>query len=287
MEHSSLNKQAESMQALESPTGAGAAAGVKSAERVLDLLELLSVLEEPLGVSEIARRLRHPKSSVSLLLNTLEARGYAVAESGRQFRLNPAYRNKERSWVGGPSAQLLRIAVPLMRKLVDTVSESSMLGLLTLDCEIQYIAKVITATELRYDPDISAPRPSVLTSAGLVLLAFQHHEIIEKFLLMAHLSKDSDGKPVTPASLFERLEAIRKAGYAINHSVLMEGVSGVAAPIFGADGHILAAVNIVAPTPRFNKNGDYLREELLLTTEAITRLISPAASKKPRKFHTP
>lgn len=161
--------------------------GVKSAERVLDLLELLSIVDGPLGVSEIARRLGHPKSSVSLLLGTLEARGYVATEPGRQFRLDPAYRSDEPGWVGGKPAQLARIAVPLMKRMVNAVGESSMLGMLTPECQVQYIAKVISANELRFDPDIRAVRPAVLTSVGLLLLAHQSRDVIEKFVLTAEL----------------------------------------------------------------------------------------------------
>lgn len=279
----SAMKQEAHLEAADASAVEGGSAGVKSAERAIDVLELLSLTDEPLGVSEIARRLGHPKSSISLLLNTLEARGYVVAEHGRQFRLNPVYRSEERSWVGGAYAQLLRVAVPLMRKLVDTVGDSSMLGLLTPDHETQYIAKTITTKELRCDPEIGTPRPTVLTSAGLVLLAFQPHEIIEKFLLKTKLPKGADGELITAGALFKRLDTIRQDGYAFNRSVLMEGASGVAAPIFGAAGQIFAAVNVVAPTPRFDKNRDHIRDEVISTAEAITRLITPGTSHKPRR----
>ncbi|MGB3289183.1 MAG: IclR family transcriptional regulator [Burkholderiaceae bacterium] len=281
MKRKAVNQQTDIDEGESSSAEAGSA-GVKSAERAMDVLELLSLMNEPLGVSEIARRLGHPKSSISLLLNTLEARGYVVAEQGRQFRLNPVYRSEERSWVGGSYAQLLRVAMPLMRKLVDTVGESSMLGMFTSDYETQYIAKIITPKELRCDPDIGVPRPTVLTSAGLVLLAFQPQETIEKFLLRTTFPKGADGKIITAASLFEKLETIRRDGYAFNRSVLMEGASGVAAPIFSAGNQIIAAVNVVAPTHRFDKNRDYIRDEVASVAEAITRLITPGTSKRSR-----
>ncbi len=259
----------------------GGSAGVKSAERVLDLLELLSIADGPLGVSEIARRLGHPKSSVSLLLGTLEARGYVASEPGRQFRLDPAYRSVEPDWVGGKPAQLRRIAVPLMRRMVGAVGESSMLGMLTPECQVQYIAKVISANELRFDPDISAVRPAVLTSVGLVLLAHQSRDVIEKFLLSAELPRAGNGSAMTPMQLLERLDEIRANGYAAIHSVLLEGASGIAAPVFGADGVVIAGINLVAPAFRFERTRDALRDALLETTATVSRLIAPAARRRP------
>ncbi|MGD9941826.1 MAG: IclR family transcriptional regulator [Burkholderiaceae bacterium] len=277
MNENVVSKEAARETARETDGGSG---GVKSAERALDLLELLSVVDGPLGVSEIARRLGHPKSSVSLLLGTLEARGYVVSEPGRQFRLDPAFRSDEPSWVGGKPAQLLRIAVPLMKRMVSAVGESAMLGLLTPECQVQYIAKVISANELRFDPDISAVRPAVLTSVGLLLLAHQSREAIEKFLLSAELPKSDGGVAMTPMQLLERLDAIREDGYAVTHSVLLEGASGIAAPVFGADGAVIAGINLVAPAVRFERTRETLRAALLETTATISRLIAPAARKR-------
>ena len=62
--------------------------GVKSAERTLDLLELLADSEEALSLSQIAHRLDLPKSSAHGLLKTLERRGFArLAGGGYQLGL--------------------------------------------------------------------------------------------------------------------------------------------------------------------------------------------------------
>jgi len=55
---------------------------------VLDILELLAVDPREIGVSELARRLRIPKSSTHMLLSTLEGRGYLVSDAARRFRLH-------------------------------------------------------------------------------------------------------------------------------------------------------------------------------------------------------
>ncbi len=49
---------------------------VKSARRVLEILERFEAEKRPLGVSEIAQVLGYPLSSTSMLLNTLARLGY-------------------------------------------------------------------------------------------------------------------------------------------------------------------------------------------------------------------
>src|SRR3990170_2281344 len=106
----------------------GAPAPVKSAIRVLDMLEMLSTAAGQLGVSDIARRLGIPKSSTSMLLATLETRGYVIGDDTRRFRLNPAYCQDRRSWVGGARAALLRGARPLLQQLARETGESAFLA---------------------------------------------------------------------------------------------------------------------------------------------------------------
>ena len=66
-------------------------AAVKSADRVLDLFELLAHAGREMSHSEIAEILQIPKSSLSQLLKNLIARGYVeVTANGRGYRLGEA-----------------------------------------------------------------------------------------------------------------------------------------------------------------------------------------------------
>ena len=62
------------------PSEAPAPAAVKSADRTVELLELLSRTSEPLTLSEIQRELSYPKSSLFVLLRTLVARGWVETD---------------------------------------------------------------------------------------------------------------------------------------------------------------------------------------------------------------
>ena len=63
-------------------------AAVKSADRVLDLFELLAHSGREMPHSEIAEVLQIPKSSLTQLLRNLIGRGYVeVTPNGRGYRL--------------------------------------------------------------------------------------------------------------------------------------------------------------------------------------------------------
>ncbi len=62
------------------PAGSAATGAVKSADRTIELLELLAGYSEPLTLSEIHRELSYPKSSLFVLLRTLVARGWVETD---------------------------------------------------------------------------------------------------------------------------------------------------------------------------------------------------------------
>lgn len=60
---------------------------VKSAQRVLEILEYLASTHEPATVAEVSRQLQFPQSSTSMLLHSLEKLGYLTYDpAGRCFR---------------------------------------------------------------------------------------------------------------------------------------------------------------------------------------------------------
>jgi DNA-binding IclR family transcriptional regulator len=248
--------------------------GVKSALRVLDLLELLAAYGRPIGVSEAARRLAAPKSSTQALLTTLLARGY-VDRTGTDYTLAPALRG---GWAGGPYATLRRVARPVMETLVTRTGESSFLGVLTADGQVQYVDKVTSPQPVRYDADLEPARPAHGTSLGLVMLAFRDEADRER-ILAGSLPALTPHTIVDRAALREVLETARRDGHAevVDGHVL--GASGVSAPVFDARGRVLAALNLGAPTDRFLRARGNMRDQVLWGAAEITRLLRAGAAE--------
>jgi len=82
---------------------------VKSAARVLDILELLFRSEEPMALRDLVSILALPKSSAHALLRTLQSRGYVERDAADRYALNEALRQSS-GWIGGPEAQLAAVA---------------------------------------------------------------------------------------------------------------------------------------------------------------------------------
>jgi DNA-binding IclR family transcriptional regulator len=61
------------------------------------------------------------------------------------------------------------------------------------------------------------------------------------------LARFSAATPTTLKALLATLEADRARGYIVSRSNFEAGIASVAAPIFDADGHVVAAINISTP----------------------------------------
>lgn len=224
---------------------------VKSATRVLDLLEVLAVAPEALTLSALARRLAIPKSSALALLATLTKRGYVTREGGHLYRLTASA--AARGWVGGPYAGLLAAAAPVMRALVEETKETAFLATLTPDGHVQYLDKVVSPQVVRYDRETTCLGPAHATSLGKVMLAFlPEQEVIEKLRRLG-LPRLTDRTVTSLPALLDELRRIRTAGVTVNVDERAVGASGVAAPIRSGSGHVVAALNISAPTVRFHR----------------------------------
>lgn len=225
---------------------------VKSAVRVLELLELLASARETLGVSDIARALGLPKSSAYMLLSSLEGRGYVVDDGSRRFALHPALRGDGRSWVGGFRGTLLRAARPAMQRLAEESHESALLAVLRPDLCMEYIEKVVSKSELRIDSALGTAKPLHATSAGLVLLAWSDESVLKQYRARAPFQKFAARTITTAVELNRELALVRRRGYATVKDAHSAHASGLSMPLWEAGGRLAGALTLAAPTSRFN-----------------------------------
>lgn len=246
---------------------------VKSAARVLDLLELFSVEREPLSVTEVARKLGLPKSSMQGLLTTLAGRGYLERE-GSAYVLPHELRGG--GYVGGLRARLVSRAEPILARMARESKESAFIGVLT-DSGIQYLAKALSPHEVRYDAPLLDVRPVYCTSIGLAILAHLDVDAAARILNRSALVK------ITPKTITSRdtinltLEQSRRSGFAEVRDANVLGASGIAAPVFGARGEVLGALSIGAPTSRYELTRKRMAEIVTSEAKALSQLFAARA----------
>ena len=204
---------------------------IQAVENALDVLEALSEIDDDVRISQLSERLAMNKTSVFRLLATFENRGYVEREelSGK-YRLGlSAYEigQKFLSRMG-----LLRHARPVAERLARGCNEAVYI-VVRRGNEVLFLDAVDTTQKVKIVSLVGNRYPLATTAAGQVILAFDNSK----------KNQDSDKKPADINSLI----AVVRQGYAQDSDALGDGITSVAAPLFGSGGKLHGVLCIVGP----------------------------------------
>lgn len=223
---------------------------VRSAARVLDLIELLSSEPAGLHLSAAAERLSLPKSSTLMLLRTLVARKYLRRTEADRYVLSPDYHSGAFGWRAAPFAQLTAAAEPTLHALVAALEESATFGVPGDVGEARVLAKVVAPVEVRWDSDISRPIPVYCTAIGRALLSGMAPDERIRQLAALPLRQVTACTVTDPDRILAIVEEAAQRGYVIAAEEAALGGTGVAAPVFDQRGVVIGAVNVSCVTSR-------------------------------------
>lgn len=242
---------------------------VKSADRVLDILELLASTGRSMTHSEIARRLNVPKSSLSQLLRNLTVRGYVeMAEESQAYRLGEGSFALARR--GGQTRELVALARPHLEVLTAATGESSGLYLLNKNMA-ERVCSVNSKNALLYALHEGVRAPLYAHSGGKIFLAWLSGNDRENYLRQIRLVPLTDKTIVSVSVLRRQLQRIRSEGIAYSMSEFTPGVIGVGVPIFNIHGRILATLGLALPAARFDRTRlSAFAEKLHIGAQAIS-----------------
>jgi DNA-binding IclR family transcriptional regulator len=228
-------------------TDGGREAPLSTVDKAISLLELFTIREPQLGLSEIARRSGFDKATTRRLLVSLACRGFVDQDSEtRLYRLGAGLSRLAR--IREARFPFLQTASPFIRELAMTTAETVHLSeagtdaLLTVHVEHPARAN-------RVNVDIGQPLPFHSTASGIAYLAAARSEI-RKACLAGPLDPFTPHTLVDPVAVSREIEATRKRGYSIGDQGFEEGVVSVAAAILGADGFAIGTIAVAAPVAR-------------------------------------
>lgn len=247
------------------------ARGGTAIQKAFRLMQALFAAEGPQPLSDLAEQLDMPKPSVHRLLSQLEEVGVVQRDlSGRGYTVGPT---GVRLAVDALSARARQPPVrTIMRKLVDQIGESCNLAILH-EHEVLYLERVECDWPLRMQLQAGSRVPIHATASGKLLIAQMSPRNRKKLLDGLHLRRFTANTITDSAALDAECEAIRTCGYSINREEYHLGLIGVATPIFGKDGTVIAALSIHAPVFRMSA------EEALNHLPQLQRAAAEAAQE--------
>jgi IclR family acetate operon transcriptional repressor len=222
--------------------------GPRSLTRLLGLFDVLARKKDGMTLAELNQALQSPKSSLLNLLRPLVVDGYLACDNGR-YRLGPSvFRLAANIMSVWNFSSTMR---PYLEELAQLCEESVYLGVLdTAGSVITYVDSIDSPKAVRFSVPVGAARPLFSTAAGRVLLAFGEEEWVEDYLRNTKITAFTPYTVTSRKALREELEKIKRTRISISMGETFPESGAIAAPIFGADGKLIAALAIGAPVSR-------------------------------------
>ncbi|MDA1476802.1 IclR family transcriptional regulator [Bacillus changyiensis] len=243
---------------------------VKSAVRVLRVFELLAKHPDGLTVKEISRDLSFPQSSTFNLVVTLFHEGYLQLDALKRYRLGPKLIE-----IGSAAIDCVDISaqgIPYLKQLMDGVQETVFMAVLSED-QLVYIAKIDNNRSIRTTAQPGSRKPLYCTGLGKTFLAFLSAEKRNRLLDEIEFVRFTERTIMDKKTLVDQLQHFSNQGYAIDDEENEEGLFCLAAPVFGVDGEIKAAISTAGPKERMLTRKSMITEQLLYTAGKITESI--------------
>ncbi len=219
---------------------------VRSVDRAVAILDLLATGGGRTG-AEVARELRVHRSTALRLLGTLEKHAL-VERDHRTARYRLGRRLQQLASVVTGEFDLRYVARPVCERLAGAAGETTTLNVLVGDVVVP-IEQATAATSLVTVNWLGRRTPVHCTASGKAILAFSADSVRER-LLARPLDKVTPHTITDRAELEAQLETARTWGVARAHEELELGLDAIAAPVFGADGEVVAAIDISGPSHR-------------------------------------
>ncbi len=246
------------------------------------VLAAFRVLEEvaftqPVGVGELARRLKMPKTTVQRSLQTLWTAGWICPDGAETTRWVLTTRALHIGQHAIPDLGVRDAALPIMRELRKETGETAHLMVLR-DNDAVLIERVETDHPVRAVIELGSAVPLHGSSNGKAMLAYRPEDEV-RAIIGTRLERHTDRTIVDWDDLFADLAAVRERGYATNVGEWRTDITAVASPIFDHDGRVSASLSVSAPAGRMPE--PLRRSYGELVTEAAARVSAMLGYRRP------
>lgn len=236
--------------------------------RVVRIVEAFGLDDRTLTVTDIARRSGLHVATASRLIDELVGSGWLERE-GR--RVHIGVRLWEVVSRASPTVGLREAAMPFMEDLHAVIGHHIQLGVIDRD-EVLFVERLTAQGAAVNYSRIAGRLPLHASSSGMVLLAYSSVEQ-QECVISGPLPAFTDKTLCTGRQLRAALADVRQQGFAFCAGHIYDETTGIAVPLRGSDGSVVAALSVIVP------NDDAARS-LIPTLQAagrgITRVMAAA-----------
>jgi DNA-binding IclR family transcriptional regulator len=249
--------------------------GTQALDRATQLVATVVHADAPLTFADLQESSGLAKSTTSRMLAALERSGLLERDAGGSYVAGSLF------WLYAarhdPWQELVRLARPAMERIGQETSETVHLSVTRGEKVVQvaqvdsrYLLGTRDWTEVDVPPHTSALGKVFYAWGALPLPPGEMERLTEATLTDAEALR-SDGVRT------------RKRGWAVTTDELEVGLTGIAVPVQGARGDVVAALGISGPTPRLEERLDELGRHLSSHAAELSTLLRGRTPQPTRK----
>lgn len=196
---------------------------VKSAKRVLQILEHIKETRRPLSTTDIAVRLNYPISSTAALLKSLSSLGYLVFDRNAR-----TYQASVRIGLLGGWSQQDNLHPDRLNRAMERLARDSgetIILALRNDIHIQYVRVIAGGTNVRFYLPVGSKQRLVDTTMGQMLLSLDDDRSIDRLVRRANAEVEPGRDRIDPLRMRDIISTIRADGYAYSSNGFFKGAS--------------------------------------------------------------
>ena len=202
---------------------------VKSAARVIEVLELFTADPRPLSLKEISTRLGYPQSSTTVLMKSLMSLGYLNYDPARRVYFPTLRVTRLGEWI--PQALFgAGKVLDVMNDIHNATGEVVALAVLN-DVYIQYIKVIQSSHPLRIHIEEGAMRLATRSAAGWMLLSMKSDGEVDKLARRANIAVQTVSERVNVGEFVKMMPQIRRENWAYTENTPYLGAATVCVPL--------------------------------------------------------
>ncbi len=243
----------------------GTASGTQAVDRAALLVATVVEADEPLSFADLQEECGLAKSTTSRMLAALERSGLLERDAAGSYvagKLFWLYATRHDPW-----QELVRLAHGTMAEISEDTHETVHLAVTRGDHVVQ-VAQVDSRFMLGTRDWTEVDVPPHCSALGKVFYA---HGAIP--LPTAQLPRPTAATLADAEQLRRDGVRTRRTGWACTVDELEVGLSGIAVPVHGSHGELIAALGISGPTPRLEGRHDEIGHHLLEHAAQLSSLL--------------
>jgi DNA-binding IclR family transcriptional regulator len=245
--------------------------------RVLAILDAFTPSCPALSLSDISRRTGLPPATAHRLVGELTRWGALERDEHGVYRIG--LRLWEVAALAPRGLGLRETAMPFLEDLYEATHQNVQLAVLE-GLEVLYVERIAGRDAVHVYTRVGGRFPAHATGVGLAILAYSDPEVQER-AIEGPLQRFTGKTIATGAELRRVLAEVRRTGLAVSDGQVELIALSVAAPVFGRDDRVAAAVSVVVPSD------DYDWRVLAPAVRAAARGISRALGSARASAHPP